>query len=86
MKENKIFIENKVEQLKKALVEQEKDPVFIVTAELLSVLKKGRMMVNFTPFFFSDDDTEMRDEQKMLILNFLEVFIRDERQKIEAKK
>lgn len=75
--DNKQFIINKVEQLK-ALANNQEDPVFIVTARMVS--SKGKTFtVELKSLYFSDDNKPMKKETRLMILNYLEKFVKDEK-------
>lgn len=75
--DNKQFIATKIAQFVN-FVDTEQNPVFIVTATILK-LKSKKANIKLTPYFFSDTDKEMSKEQKLIILNFLAQFAKDEK-------
>lgn len=75
--ENQVFIVRKIEEMKE-LAKDQQDPVFIVGAKFMGV-EKGMPQVKFTSFFMSDNNEPMDKDARMVILNYLEQFISDEK-------
>lgn len=75
--QTKVFILNKFEQIK-SLAQELQDPVFFVCAKFMGI-KNGKGTVNLTSYFLSDDSAPMKKEQRLVILNYLEKFIQDEK-------
>ena len=80
----KEFIAKKIAQFV-SFVDTEQNPIFVITATIVGM--KGKLAtVKLTPYFFSDSEKEMNKEQKMVLLNFLEEFVKEEKKLLKKKK
>lgn len=64
-------------------VEQEQNPVFILATKVLSTDGKGKMELLFTPYFFSNNPNEMSKQDKRIILDWLEGYVKKEKKNLK---